>query len=382
MNRKQIFLSIVLVLFFLGFFNLAIFAEHLGLDNNPGWGKGRYLLLGLAGFCILLIVLNIWGGRIEGAVNSKILPSRKKNLPHWAQRFLNPPLLITLPLSIALILLASFSYYWFCTYGLLGNLPINSRYYPMLADAFRNGKLYLNVEPSAELLNLENPYDPQQYSTVTSLHDASLFEGRYYIYWGPVPALLAALLPANLEISDIHLALFFGAGLALIGGFFLLIVWRRFFSSLSWWAVLPGLLILFWGTSLPFSFCIGPSAYETAIYSGQFFLILGLLFLFIGMSENKPRFGFLLMTGICWAMAAGSRASLTPAILVLTISGLYRAWKIYSSNRSVFCFCVILLGLPLGLGATGLAWYNYARFGSILETGICYQLSVTDMRQV
>jgi hypothetical protein len=381
MNRKQIILCIVLFSIFLGFFCIAVFAEHLGLDKNPGWGKGRYLMLGLAGFCILLIALIIWGGKIEAAANSKINRSKIIRLPHWIQRFLNPPLFITLPFSIILVLLASLSYRWFYTHGLMDPLPINGRYYPMLADAFRNGKLYLNTEPSPDLLKLENPYDSQQYLTVDSLHDASLFKGRYYLYWGPVPAIFASLLPAGLEISDVHLALFFGSGLALVGGLLLIFVWRRFFPSLSWWAVLPGLLILFWGTPLPFSI-LGSGIYETAIFSGQTFLILGLLFIFIGLSENKPRFGFLLLTGIFWALAAGSRVSLTPAILVLTSAALWRAWSISGSNHSIFYLCVILIGLPLGLGAAGLAWYNYARFGSILETGMCYALSVTDMRQV
>jgi len=381
MNRKQTVLCAILVCFFLGSVNIAFFAEQMGLDNDPGWGTSRYFLLGLSGFFLLLIGLIIWGGKIEATFTSKFLRSRKMKIPHWAQRIFNPPLFITLPLSFALLLLASFSYYWFCTYGLLGKIPINSRFYPMLADAFRKGQLHLEIEPSAELLNLENPYDPQQYLSVNTLHDASLFEGHYYIYWGPIPAMFAALLPDSLEIGDIHLALFFGSGLAFISGAFLLIAWKRFFPSLSYWAVLPGLLIVFWGSLLPFTY-FRPLIYETAILSGQFFLILGFLFLFLGLPANKPRSIFLLLSGICWVMAAGSRASLTPAILVFTGSAIWRAWNISSPNRSIFWVCIVSLGLPLGLGAIGLAWYNYARFGSILESGMCFQLSVTDMRQV
>ncbi len=33
------------------------------------------------------------------------------------------------------------------------------------------------------------------------------------------------------------------------------------------------------------------------------------------------------------------------------------------------------LGLPLAIGAAGLAWFNWARFGSIAETGFTYQLA-------
>jgi hypothetical protein len=36
---------------------------------------------------------------------------------------------------------------------------------------------------------------------------------------------------------------------------------------------------------------------------------------------------------------------------------------------------VLAFGLTLGIGLAGLSWYNWARFGSIFETGITYQLA-------
>ena len=36
---------------------MAIFAEQIGIDNDPGWGKGRMIILGLG---IILISTGLW----------------------------------------------------------------------------------------------------------------------------------------------------------------------------------------------------------------------------------------------------------------------------------------------------------------------------------
>jgi len=46
-----------------------------------------------------------------------------------------------------------------------------------------------------------------------------------------------------------------------------------------------------------------------------------------------------------------------------------------STNMGAHARHLLALLLPLGLGAAALSWYNWARFGSVLETGISYQLS-------
>ena len=77
-------------------------------------------------------------------------------------------------------------------------------YYDLLAWGLWQGRLDLPVTPSPELLALPDPYDPAQNSAYR-LHDASLYEGKYYLYWGPLPALprllwlqLAGALPLGL----------------------------------------------------------------------------------------------------------------------------------------------------------------------------------------
>ena len=64
-------------------------------------------------------------------------------------------------------------------------------YYDLLADAFLAGQFHLLIAPRPELLALANPYDPVLNGPLR-LPDASLYNGKYYLYFGPVPGLIHA----------------------------------------------------------------------------------------------------------------------------------------------------------------------------------------------
>ena len=53
-------------------------------------------------------------------------------------------------------------------------------------DAFRAGQTHLLIEPSEELLAMENPYDWSARSAlgVSAKWDHLLFDGKYYSYYG------------------------------------------------------------------------------------------------------------------------------------------------------------------------------------------------------
>src|SRR3712207_3909195 len=59
--------------------------------------------------------------------------------------------------------------------------PTADAYFNYLADAFLHGQLHLRLLPP-------------------DLHDLALFQGRYYLYWPPLPAIL--LMP--FEIGRAH----------------------------------------------------------------------------------------------------------------------------------------------------------------------------------
>src|ERR1035438_1482214 len=85
-----------------------------------------------------------------------------------------------------------------------------SEYYALLTDAFLAGQTSLLVQPAAELLALPDPYDSSANGRFR-LHDASLYHGKYYLYFGPTPALVLFLpykvltgshLPARVAVAS------------------------------------------------------------------------------------------------------------------------------------------------------------------------------------
>jgi hypothetical protein len=56
---------------------------------------------------------------------------------------------------------------------------INTKYYyPLLTKSFLSGQLSLPIKPSAGILKLANPYDPEQNKYYRVMFDASLYKGK------------------------------------------------------------------------------------------------------------------------------------------------------------------------------------------------------------
>jgi hypothetical protein len=81
----------------------------------------------------------------------------------------------------------------------------------------------------------------------------------------------------------------------------------------------------------------------------------------------------LLIGGSLWALSFGSRMTLIipiGLIVLLVICWFYKQeGKSYAALIPIAALC-----LPLGIGAASIGWYNWARFGSITESGLHYQL--------
>jgi hypothetical protein len=127
---------------------------------------------------------------------------------------LRPPL----PLLAATIVV-SLLYHWTASAGLpLGFGESRDAPYNLLAHALGRGQLHLPVEPSPALFRLADPYEPGRNANVR-LHDASLYHGRYYYYFGVVPAVVA-FLPWRLvglgDLPEAAAAVAFGSGVPVL----------------------------------------------------------------------------------------------------------------------------------------------------------------------
>lgn len=284
--------------------------------------------------------------------------------------------------SVALALaLSAASYVFFISAGRVTRLPDHSQYYALLADGFLKGHLHLGVAPPPELLRVANPFD-EAYSKLW-LYDATLYRGHYYLYWGPVPAIVAALLKLvagrSLEIGDDQLVLAFVLGRLLVGGLLFAFSLKWLFPDLRRWMIAPPLLIF--GLANPYPFGLGrPAVYEAAIESAQFFLLVGIFAGLVAMhvgGRGRPQrieLVLLFLAGSAWGTALACRISLLFAIVGVTLATALVCAARSGRAHDAIAARVASVGVPVLLSGFLLAWYNHARFGSWTEFGTSYQL--------
>ena len=242
-----------------------------------------------------------------------------------------------------------------------------SEYYGLLTDAFLAGQTNLLVRPSAELLALPDPYDPAANARLR-LHDASLFRGKYYLYFGPTPAVVLFLpykvLTGSQIPSRIAVALFCTCGFACSCALFFLLAKREKWDCPQWFA---SAAVLSLGAVPPVAVLLTrPSFYEVAIGAGYCFVMAGFVLTALSLGRDLPRSAPLAGAGLCFGLAAGCRPNL--ALLAILMAALV-AWRIRSHKTRALAFVgpVVLCGLLL-------AGYNYARFQNPFEFGIRYTL--------
>jgi len=275
---------------------------------------------------------------------------------------------------------------WLVSAGHWTTWPTYSSRYDLLASAFAAGQADLTVPVDPDLLKLPDPYDPianKPFRSKPGVHDACLFNGRLYYYWGPGPALLLApikwLAGRNTTLADQYLCFAFAQGVVLISGLMLLRLRSMHVPQMPAW--LPAAGILLAGLSTPIT-CIMTRAavYEVAILGGQFFLLAGIYASWRALASEASEVTWPFVGGACLAAAVACRVSL--AVAVLAIGVLVLALMLRKSHRGLARSArrVFSFGLPLAVTAIALCLYNHARFGSPLDFGQKYQLAGANLR--
>jgi len=335
----------------------ALISHQLNAKNASAWGLKTSLLLGMGILLFILALLYREDNLIGRLVNTKT-----------GKIYLASALLGGL---IVLI------YVYIISIGTWANWPATTNYYDLLANAFSHGQLHLVEKPDPALLALDDPYNPANREGIPVLWDLTLYKGEYYLYWGPVPALLLAIIKPfySSPVPDNILTFIFLAGLLIFQIMLVLEIWKNYFQETPAWIIL--LSISFIGLINPILYMlVEPRIYEAAVASGQFFFIGGLYFLFA--TFNRPSSVSLVFTGIFFALAVASRTTLLLPIGFLVLITIL--WAIKSFPAAVAKFSILLI-VPLTLGAISYGWYNYERFNSISEFGLSYQLTQTNIHE-
>lgn len=88
---------------------------------------------------------------------------------------------------LPIIIIVFLIYVWFGSSGKWTTWKSSTFYYDIQARGFLNSDLHLPIEPDPQLLTLLNPYDPSARAGIETPVDISLYNGKYYMYWGLFP---------------------------------------------------------------------------------------------------------------------------------------------------------------------------------------------------
>lgn len=246
-------------------------------------------------------------------------------------------------------------------------------YYQMLVRGWQKGQLHLDYPPAPELLALPDPYDPARNEGL-KLGDATLYRGKYYLYFGAAPAFTLMLPYALLTRGAMTMgtAVFVFASLAFLTASGLwLAIRRRYFPGSAVWLAPLGLLLLGSGTHL-LALAQRPMIWELPIAGGVFFSLLAVAACYRAAHGRRPALA-MAAAGLSLGLAVGSRPTCLFAAPLL-LGPLWLAARERRPERDWRRMAVAAV-VPLGLCGLALMWHNHARFDSPLEFGQNYQLS-------
>jgi len=293
--------------------------------------------------------------------------------------------------SIMLVFIAYLFMLTMLTMPFYFNLPFteNFKYDPLdqynveIVDAIIEGHTYLDIEPSKKFMELKNPYDSTERdeANVNAPLNAAYYNGKFYYYYGIVPVLLLSL-PAKLitgRYISTRICVFIFSALASV---FLMLIWRRlvfrYMKKMPLGMYALGQLTVGMCSMLPF-LTASPSFFEVSISSALFFTTLG-LWLFLGSSTEKAqRRTEIVLGSLCMALAIGCRESYIFFLLLIPVV-LYEELKRLWNDKKQFLGLCACVSVPCALVICGLMWYNYIRFGSVLEFGYDYLITVFSMK--
>ncbi|HEY0601907.1 MAG TPA: hypothetical protein VGD58_03300 [Herpetosiphonaceae bacterium] len=227
--------------------------------------------------------------------------------------------------------------------------PSKYAYFNYLADAFLHGRLDLRVTPA-------------------SVHDLSLFNGRYYLYWPPFPALV--LLPFvalfGVGTSDILVTIALGGlNVALIA-----ILLRRANDAgvIQLSALQRGLLVL----------CFALGSTHTALapygrvwYTGQLVGFACVVLAYLAALSLKRTAAFV-CAGIALGCALLTRNHLVLAGLWPACYLLWRHWQVLNVRGWRLAGYMLAGITPIVVALALLGGYNWLRFGDLLDNGLAY----------
>lgn len=263
-----------------------------------------------------------------------------------------------------------------------------------LVDAFEAGQVNLLTDPNEQLLDMENPYDwsARREAGMYYKWDHLLFDGKYYSYYGIAPVILLFLpyhAVTGYYFPTLEAVFLFGA----LGILFLTLLFLeladRFGQRIPNNILLCTLLVMQVSSGVWYNF-VYDNFYEIAQAAGFLFTTGGFFFLLRSgvIGEGKIKLRHIALSTVFFSFSVLSRPTLALYCFVSLIFlgfGLKKylddapaALKGKKKSRAPLVRYLLAALLPYVLIGSVQMAYNYARFGSVMDFGIQYSLTIND----
>lgn len=256
--------------------------------------------------------------------------------------------------------------------------------YELLADAMANGHVYLNYEGQfyTKLSQMDNPYDTEARDTagVPYKWDHAYYRGRYYVYFGVVPAVIT-FLPYRL-ITGKSLNTYHATQLYVII-FIISIFYLFYYLKKKTKAKISTCEYLIAGVAVSFGsvwYATGyPALYTTAITCAMMFSMLSIIFYIKTILDSKNKIRNILLGALFGALIFGCRPTLGFTNLLFFPALISILKKEKKENKILL---IIMSLIPFIIVAFLLMLYNYVRFDNVFEFGQKYQLTSADQSNI
>jgi len=254
------------------------------------------------------------------------------------------------------------------------NTASNFQYNRYLIDAFIAGRTNIDFGHPEKLLNAERPYDYYYLTTngyergVDWSWDIAYYKGKYYTYYGPVPAVFLYL-PYKIitgNYMSYRTGVFAFAAIAVV---FMALLWKfsvkKYMPNARFAFYLLSFLALFFVSYL-YTGIRHPSVWLIVQVAGLAFIVAGTFLLLKSVDKENINHLQLFFACLCFALAVGCR----PNTVLISVIVPIVLWK----RRSWKLACFILI--PYIVVAIPLCLYNYVRFDSVFQFGQKYCTSL------
>lgn len=353
------------------------------------WGRVSILIV----FAILIALWNPWSKLWKIKLNTSSISQRFYLFASWT-----PFIIIALATIIWNLRNATPMHF-----DSPGNYAYDFDQYAHTADALAKGQVHLNLPVPHELTTLPNPYDPMarnnllNHSVPHMYWDYAYYKGHWYSYFGVLPAVLLFLpyrlitsiwIPGGAMLPTTVATFVFLIAFLIAGSLLVIRIIENTVKNASLGTVSISLALFFISANTVYLW-FRTSFYSVPMAASLFFTSLGLWF-YLGAFGNSKTNSFrnIALGSFFIALNLGCRPTFVIAVL-FAIPVLYpilkksfndfskdwkkaEYWRIPLLYATAWILPAVITAIPFGV-------YNLLRFGSPLNFGNEYQITITDM---